>query len=133
LTLEGYYKKMANILNYKEGASFLRLDGENAREQSWQDNVTRGDGWSYGTELLIHRKTGRLSGWIGYTLSWTHWKFPELNQGKKFFPRYDRRHDLSLVGIYEVNNHINNVRYLGIWNRGCFGAYNVGKLIYQPD
>lgn len=123
LTLEGYYKKMANILNYKEGASFLRLDGENARELSWQDNVTRGDGWSYGTEVLIHRKTGKLSGWIGYTLSWTHWKFPELNQGRKFFPRYDRRHDLSFVGIYELNDHV---------TMSCTWVYGTGNAVTLP-
>ncbi|SDE49226.1 Outer membrane receptor proteins, mostly Fe transport [Dyadobacter soli] len=106
LTLESYYKNMSNILNYKEGASFLRINGDNARALSWQDNITDGKGWSYGAELLLQRKTGRLSGWIGYTLSWTFWKFPELNQGNRFFPRYDRRHDVSLVGIYELNDHI---------------------------
>jgi hypothetical protein len=106
LTLEGYYKKMDHILNYKEGSSFLSINGENANELSWEDNVTAGKGWSYGGEFLIQKKTGRFSGWIGYTLSWTYWKFPELNFGKTFFPRYDRRHDLSVVGIFEVNKRI---------------------------
>jgi hypothetical protein len=50
--------------------------------------------------------SGKLSGWIGYTLSWTKWQFPELNFGKTFYPRYDRRHDLSVVGIYEINKRI---------------------------
>ena len=99
LTLEGYYKKMNHILNYKEGASFLSISGENANELSWEDNVTAGKGWSYGAEFLIHKKTGRFSGWIGYTLSRTKWQFSELNFGKTFYPRYDRRHDLSVVGI----------------------------------
>lgn len=106
LTLEGYYKKMNHILNYKEGSSFLSINGENANELSWEDNVTAGKGWSYGAEFLIQKKTGRLSGWIGYTLSWTKWQFPELNFGKTFYPRYDRRHDLSVVGIYEINKRI---------------------------
>lgn len=106
ITLEGYYKKMNNILNYKEGSSFLSINGENANELSWEDNVTAGKGWSYGGEFLIQKKTGRFSGWIGYTLSWTYWKFPELNFGKTFFPRYDRRHDLSVVGIYELSKRI---------------------------
>jgi hypothetical protein len=106
VTLEGYYKQMNNILNYKEGASFLSITGENANELSWEDNVTAGKGWSYGTEFLIHKKTGRFSGWIGYTLSWTKWQFPELNFGKVFYPRYDRRHDLSVVGIYELSKKI---------------------------
>jgi hypothetical protein len=106
LTLEGYYKRMDNILNYKEGSSFLSITGENANELSWEDNVTAGKGWSYGSEFLIQKKTGKLSGWIGYTLSWTKWQFPELNFGKTFYPRYDRRHDLSVVGIYEINKRI---------------------------
>ncbi len=106
LTLEGYYKRMNNILNYKEGSSFLSINGENANELSWEDNVTAGKGWSYGAEFLVQKKTGRFSGWIGYTLSWTYWKFPELNFGKTFFPRYDRRHDLSVVGIYEISKKI---------------------------
>ncbi len=106
VTLEGYYKKMNNILNYKEGSSFLSINGENANELSWEDNVTSGKGWSYGGEFLVQKKTGRFSGWIGYTLSWTYWKFPELNFGKTFFPRYDRRHDLSVVGIFELSKRI---------------------------
>ena len=105
-TLEGYYKKMNHILNYKEGSSFLSINGENANELSWEDNVTAGKGWSYGAEFLVQKKTGRLSGWIGYTLSWTKWQFPELNFGKTFYPRYDRRHDLSIVGIYEINKRV---------------------------
>lgn len=105
-TLEGYYKRMNNILNYKEGASFLSISGENANELSWEDNVTAGKGWSYGAEFLVHKKSGKFSGWIGYTLSWTKWQFPELNFGKVFYPRYDRRHDLSVVGIYELNKKI---------------------------
>lgn len=106
LTLEGYYKKMNNIISYKEGSSFLSLDGENANEINWEDNVTSGKGWSYGLEAMVQKKTGRLSGWIGYTLSWTQWKFPELNFGQTFFPRYDRRHDISVVGIYELSKRI---------------------------
>ncbi len=106
LTLEGYYKSMNNIISYREGASFISIDGENANEMNWEENVTSGKGWSYGTEMMIQKKTGRLSGWIGYTLSWTQWKFPELNFGETFFPRYDRRNDISVVGIFDVNKRI---------------------------
>ncbi|WP_025763788.1 TonB-dependent receptor [Dyadobacter tibetensis] len=106
ITLEGYYKAMNNIISYKEGSSFLSIEGQNANEINWEDNLTTGKGWSYGTELLVQRKVGRISGWVGYTLSWTQWKFPELNFGKTYFPRYDRRHDISIVGIYELNKRI---------------------------
>jgi hypothetical protein len=107
VTLEGYYKKMNNILSYKEGASFIDIDGGNSNELNWQDNVIAGRGWSYGAELLVQRKSGRLSGWVGYTLSWTRWNFAELNFGQTFHPRHDRRHDISLVGIYELTKRIN--------------------------
>lgn len=106
LTLEGYYKRMDNIISYREGSSFISLNGENANELNWEDNVTIGKGWSYGAEFMVQKKTGKLSGWIGYTLSWTKWKFPELNFGETFYPRYDRRHDISVVGIYELSPRI---------------------------
>jgi len=106
LTLEGYYKKMNNIISYKEGSSFISLDGTNANELNWEDNVTAGKAWSYGAEFMVQKKSGKLSGWVGYTLSWTKWKFPELNFGETFFPRYDRRHDISVVGIYELSKRV---------------------------
>ncbi|GAB3987595.1 TonB-dependent receptor [Spirosoma daeguense] len=107
LTIEGYYKQMNNIINYKEGASFLLInDPTAANSVRWEDNVTTGRGWSCGGEFLLQKKVGRFSGWLGYTLSWTQWQFDELNGGQPFFPRYDRRHDVSLVGIYELNKRI---------------------------
>ncbi|WP_080053883.1 TonB-dependent receptor [Spirosoma aerolatum] len=103
LTIEGYYKKMSNLLSYREGASFLSADAQgNVNSAKWVDNVTSGQGRSYGAEILLQKQAGRLSGWIGYTLSWTDWQFAELNGGKTFHPRYDRRHDASIVGMYEL-------------------------------
>jgi hypothetical protein len=128
LTLEGYYKRMNNILNYKEGSSFLSINGENANELSWEDNVTAGKGWSYGAEFLVQKKTGKLSGWIGYTLSWTYWKFPELNFGETFFPRYDRRHDISIVGIYEISKRIT---LSSTWVYGTGNALTLPVSTYQ--
>jgi TonB-dependent Receptor Plug Domain len=125
LTVEGYYKTMNNIVNYKEGASFLLIDGpEGADQVRWDDNITSGRGWSYGAEVLLQKKTGRLSGWIGYTLSWTQWQFPELNFGQTFFPRYDRRHDVSVVGIYELSKRIT---LSGTW------VYGTGNALTLPQ
>ncbi len=123
LTVEGYYKVMNNILAYKEGSTFLNLDGLGAQEVSWEDNVTAGKGWSYGGEFLLQRKVGRFSGWVGYTLSWTQWQFPELNGGKKFFPKYDRRHDISVVGIYELSPKI---------TLSCTWVYGTGNALTLP-
>jgi hypothetical protein len=124
ITLEGYHKWSNKILGYKPGASFLLLDDPtDAQSFTWQDNVTAGSGISYGGELLIHRKTGKLSGWIGYTLSWTKLKFDEINFGKEFWARYDRRHDLSLVAIYTINER---VTLSGTW------VYGTGNAITLP-
>jgi outer membrane receptor for ferrienterochelin and colicin len=124
LTLEGYYKKMNNLLNYKEGSSFLQLGGNpNIQNQTnWEDKVTAGNGTSYGAEVLLQKKQGRLSGWIGYTWSKTEWQFDELNFGKKFFPKYDRRHDASIVAIYELNKKIT---LSGTWVYGTGNALTV--------
>jgi TonB dependent receptor/CarboxypepD_reg-like domain/TonB-dependent Receptor Plug Domain len=109
-TLEGYYKKMNNIIGYKEGASFILLDlGPDAQKTSevdWQDNVTSGQGKAYGIELMLQRKTGRLTGWVGYTLSWIKHQFDEINGGREFAPKFDRRHDLSIVATYKLKPKI---------------------------
>lgn len=123
LTVEGYYKTMSNIINYKEGASFLLLnDPGSANNVRWEDNVTAGRGWSYGAEVLLQRKTGRLSGWVGYTLSWTQWQFAEINGGQPYYPKYDRRHDVSVVGIYEINKRIT---LSGTWVYGTGNALTI--------
>ncbi|MCA0363204.1 MAG: TonB-dependent receptor [Bacteroidetes bacterium] len=107
ITLEGYYKNMNRIINYKEGASFLEIGSPEVTDKNtWEDKITSGIGESYGIEFLLQKKIGKFSGWAGYTLSRTVWQFPELNFGQEFFPKYDRRHDISLVGIYEVSKRI---------------------------
>ncbi|VAW10719.1 TonB-dependent receptor [hydrothermal vent metagenome] len=107
LTVEGYYKKMDEVIAYKEGASFLAFDDlESGKTTNWEDNITAGQGWAYGGEILFRKQTGLLTGWVGYTLSWSERQFDELNLGKKFFDRYDRRHDISVVGIYKPQDRI---------------------------
>ena len=111
-SLEGYYKKMDNLIAYKEGTSFLffdYLEGEmpSTGKLAWEEHVTTGQGWSYGLEFLIRRTAGKFTGWIGYTLSWTEQQFDELNFGKKFYARYDRRHDVSIVLMYSPTKWLN--------------------------
>jgi hypothetical protein len=124
ISLEGYYKKSDNTLSYREGASFLLIeDPGNAEEVNWESNVTSGQGWAYGVELLLQRKTGRLSGWIGYTLSWAQLQFDEINFGEKYFARYDRRHDLSVVAVFEISER---VTFSGTW------VYGTGNALTLP-
>lgn len=106
-TAEAYYKLSDGVIQYKEGASFLALDFEESENSgqiefiNWEENITRGSATSYGLELLLQRKVGKLSGWIGYTLSWAKYQFAELNGGNTFYAPHDRRHDLSIVSIYK--------------------------------
>lgn len=124
LTLEGYYKTSNKVLGYKPGASFMALDDPTeAQNFTWEDNVTAGQGKSYGVEFLLHKKTGKFSGWIGYTLSWTKLQFDELNFGKEFWARYDRRHDIALVGIYQITPTIS---FSSTW------VYGTGNAITLP-
>lgn len=124
LTIEGYYKKMDDISFYKEGASFLLIDDPEGSEAiNWEKNITQGKGWSYGGEVLLQKEKGKWNGWIGYTLSWTYVQFDSINFGKKFFPRYDRRHDISIVNIYKFNDHI---------KLSCTWVYGTGNAITLP-
>jgi len=98
VSLEGYYKNMQGLIEFKEGASFL------IESNSWEEQVApNGRGWSYGAELLIRKQSGRLNGWLGYTFSRTYRQFKELNAGKKFPFKYDRTHDVDLVLMYKCS------------------------------
>ncbi|MEO8567909.1 MAG: TonB-dependent receptor [Ginsengibacter sp.] len=95
-SLEVYYKDLQNQIEYEEGYTPATLEDT-------ENFFTFGRAKSYGTELFINKTKGRLTGWIGYTLSWTFRKFPKLNSGGQYPAKYDRRHDISLVGIYELS------------------------------
>lgn len=104
LSVEGYYKYMDNLLEYKDGASFW------GSSQGWEDKVCMGRGWAYGIEFLAQKSIGRLTGWVGYTWSHSYRKFDKpgniLNYGRKFPARYDRRHDVNIVLSYKFNDRI---------------------------
>lgn len=123
VTIEAYYKKSYEVIAYREGASFLAIDAFSGEEVLWEDNVTKGNGEAYGLEFLLEKKVGKFTGWIGYTLAWAWLEFPELNNGKRFHPRYDRRHDISVVGMYQVND---NITLAATW------VYGTGNAISLP-
>lgn len=134
LTVEGYYKTMDHILGFKEGASFLDVGITNNTNISWENNVTQGHGWSYGGEIFLQRKKGKFTGWIGYTLSWTQLQFDSLNFGKKFYAKYDRRHDFSLVGIYNVRKAVegkNGITLSATWVYGTGNAITLPMARYE--
>ena len=104
LSVEGYYKRMVNLIEYRDGASFI------GTTEGWEQKVCMGDGWSYGVEFLAQRKAGKLTGWIGYTWSRSMRQFDRegqtINFGRPFPAKYDREHDLSITLQYAVTKHI---------------------------
>lgn len=100
ISLEGYYKKMENLIAYKDGASFFTLGTD------WQDLVEIGQGWSYGLEVFFEKKKGKTTGWVGYTLSWSNRQFENISFGEEFPYRYDRRHDISLAITHRFSERI---------------------------
>lgn len=102
-SLEGYYKTMDNVLEYRDGASYMGVSS------GWEEKVCMGKGWSYGMEFLIQKKVGNTTGWIGYTLAKAMRRFDRegmiINDGNPFPAKYDRRHDLSVVVSHKFNKH----------------------------
>lgn len=117
VSIEGYYKEMSNLIEYKEGAGFF------LGSQDWQDKVTTGDGTSYGVELLIERKVGKATGWIGYTWSRSTRQFDEVNFGNPYPYTYDRRHDFSLAFTYDLSDK---------WTLGTVFVYGTGNAVTLP-
>ncbi|MDH5399389.1 MAG: TonB-dependent receptor [Cyclobacteriaceae bacterium] len=99
-SVEGYYKTMNNLIEYKEGATFFHFDS------NWENKVEAGRGWSYGAEVLLQKNKGPVTGWIGYTWSKTERQFENINFGEVFPYKYDRRHDFSMVAVYALSDRI---------------------------
>ena len=115
-SLEGYWKKMNNVLEYKDGVSFLfNSDG-------WENKVETGRGRAMGLELFIEKTMGKTTGWLGYTLSRSDRVFPTINAGRWFPYRYDRRHQVNLV----VNHRFNEKFDLSAtWNYASGGTTTI--------
>ncbi len=111
LSIEGYYKEMNNLIEYKEGATYLQAN------EDWQKKVEIGKGSSYGAEILLRKKTGKTTGWIGYTLSWTNRQFNNISFGEEFPAKYDRRHDISVVISHKFSER---------FDIGCSWIYGSG-------
>ncbi len=120
-SLEGYYKKMKGLIEYKDGASYIDI------ENDWQTKVESGDGESYGAEFFAQKKTGRINGWVGYTLSWTNRTFENLNEGRAFPYKYDRRHDIEIAAMYELRK---NKEFSMTWVYGTGSAVTLPQSTY---
>jgi hypothetical protein len=116
-SIEGFYKSMTNLLEYKEGASFV------GATTGWEDKVEMGKGWSYGAEFLLEKTIGKTTGWIGYTWSKAERQFDNLNWGQKYYARYDRRHDISVVMMHRFSQR---------FDVGMTWVYGTGNAVTLP-
>ncbi len=117
LEVDGYYKTLNDLIQYKEGASYLYGDA------GWEEKVTSGTGESYGIEWFLKKNQGRLTGWVGYTLSWSNRQFAAINSGEVFPYRYDRRHDISIVGNYRLSER---------WSLNGTWVFYTGNAVTVP-
>ncbi|MGA0557509.1 TonB-dependent receptor [Larkinella sp. VNQ87] len=113
---ETYYKALQNQIDYKNGADFQFTD-------ALETQLLFGKGRAYGLELLLRKKTGTLTGWVGYTLSRTEKQIEGINNGSWYAARQDRTHDLSVVGIYPVSRR---------WTLSATFVYNTGSAVSFP-
>ncbi|PVD54056.1 TonB-dependent receptor [Terrimonas sp.] len=116
LSAEAYYKTMSNQLEFKPGAQLLL-------NQNIENEMIFGTGRAYGIELFLQKKAGKLTGWVGYTLSRAERNFPEMNKGKTFPYRYDRTHDLSVVVNYPLGRK---------WEVSGVFVYGTGNAVTMP-
>ncbi|MBR0499398.1 MAG: TonB-dependent receptor plug domain-containing protein [Bacteroidales bacterium] len=128
-SLEGYWKGMDNLLEYRDGATFL------GSSSGWEDKVASGRGWAYGIEFLVQKKSGRFTGWVGYTWSRTMRLFDRegnvINFGRPFPAKYDRRHDLSIVASYEFSKKF-DLSATFVYGTGLCGSLALQTISVPP-
>jgi hypothetical protein len=117
--VESYYKYMTNQIDYRNGAN------TNANELL-EGELLYGIGRAYGLEMILKKKTGRLTGWFGYTLSKTERKIDGINNNDWYLARQDRTHDLSIVGIYDLTPKL-SISALFVFYTGNAVTFPSGK------
>lgn len=131
LSLEGYYKKYSNILDYKVGANLI------LNEDLAQD-VLQGEGKSYGIEFLLKKNTGKLNGWLGYSYSRSfiklasEFKEEQINNGDFFPSNYDKPHDITIVANYKLTKRFSFSTNL-TYQTGRPITYPVGKYDFDSS
>jgi hypothetical protein len=120
LSVEAYNKTMLNLIDYPEGSNFLATT-----DKTWDEQVEKnGRGRAYGLEFYLAKNTGKLTGWIAYTLSKTGRTFENINNGNWYPSRYDRPHNLSIVGMYKLSSK---------WSVNATWIYQTGHAVTLPD
>ena len=116
-SVEVYYKDFQNQIDYRNGADLVF-------NSTVETELIFGRGWAYGAEFLIRKNEGRLTGWLGYTWSKTMRQFDLVDSGDPFPARQDRRHDVSVVGMYDLGRKL---KLSATW------VYNTGNAVTFPS
>ncbi|MEA4936117.1 MAG: TonB-dependent receptor [Paludibacter sp.] len=114
---EIYYKWLSNQIDLKNGAD-IRVN------EHIEGELLFGKGRAYGLELMMKKETGRLNGWIAYTLSRTELNIDGINGGKWYPARQDATHDISVVGLYNLSD---------VWSFSAMWVYQTGNAVTFPS
>ncbi len=116
ISVELFYKNLYNLVDYRDGANLVLMN-------YFESELTFGKGWAYGAEFLLRKKIGKLTGWIGYSISKSERKFDNINDGRPFPAKYDRTHDFSIVLNYKLNSN---------WDFSANWIYSTGYTTTIP-
>ena len=122
-SIEGFYKTYLNLIDYKDGANLIF-------EEYIETELLSGIGRAYGAEVLLEKKTGTLTGWVGYTLARTERQVTgssrdlRVNNGEWYPANYDKLHDLSVVAAWTISKG---------WDVGGNFVYQSGRPLTYPD
>ena len=122
-SVEVYYKNLQNQIEYRNGADLIF-------NSTVEAELVFGHGWAYGAEFMVRKNQGALTGWLGYTWSKSMRQFDQINQvdqysiGRPFPARQDRRHDLSIVALYDLSRKL---KLSATW------VYNTGNAVTFPN
>jgi hypothetical protein len=120
LQLEAFYKRMDNQIDYRTGTNFFFTNNS-----SWEDVIEKsGLGRAYGFEVFLRKEAEKWNAWLSYTLSWSERKFDNINNGEWYPIRYDRRHNLALVGEYKLSEK---------WTMSANFIFSTGHAVTLPD
>jgi len=122
-TSEVYYKTLRNIIDFKDNANLFV-------NKHIDTQILSGDGYAYGNEYMLEKKTGDLTGWIAYTFSKTQYRIDGVNNNNYFSPRWDIRHNLSITGSYRLNQKW-SVSSTFKFTSGGFVTVPEGSFIYN--
>lgn len=120
-----YYKQMYNLAEYRDGLDF------SAFAINPDQLYVYGKGWSCGAEFFVKKSQGRFTGFIGYTLGFTRKQFDDLNNGKPYWAKYDRRHDVSISLNYEILRNKLSVSALWVYQTGNTMTIPIGYYFYM--